>query len=109
MTLAAEKAALREAAAARRDAAAAEAGPGAAGILSEVLAGYRGVPISGYHPIRSEIDPLPALAEAAAHGPVGMPVIIGKARPLEFRLWTPGCAMQEGQFGAMIPARGQRQ
>ena len=30
---------------------------GTAGLLSSVLAGYRGVPISGYMPIGSEINP----------------------------------------------------
>ncbi len=74
--------------------------------LSEVLAGYRGVPLAGYAPMRTEIDPLPALAEAAAHGVVGMPVIQAAATPLEFREWTPECAMVEGTFGAPIPETG---
>lgn len=104
MSLATDKAALRKAAAAARAEAAARARPGAAGILSDVLAGHRGVPLSGYHPIRSEIDPLPAMAEAAAWGPVGLPVIAGKDRPLTFRAWTPDCAMQDGPYGAQIPA-----
>lgn len=84
-----------------------EAGTAAqSGYLSEVLAGFRGVPIAGYAPMRTEIDPLPALAEAAAHGPVGMPVIQAAATPLEFRAWTPGCAMVRGAFGADIPEAG---
>jgi 5-formyltetrahydrofolate cyclo-ligase len=78
-----------------------------AAYLSEVLAGYRGVPVAGYAPMRTEIDPLPALAEAAAHGPVGMPVIKAKATPLDFREWSPDCAMIEGTFGAYIPASGE--
>lgn len=56
--------------------------------------------------MRTEIDPLPAMAEAAAHGPVGMPVIKAKATPLDFREWSPDCEMEEGTFGALIPARG---
>jgi len=75
--------------------------------LSEVLAGYRGVTLAGYAPMRTEIDPLPALAEAAAHGPVGMPVIKAAATPLDFREWTPECAMIEGTFGAYIPESGE--
>ena len=75
--------------------------------LSEVLAGYRGVPLAGYAPMRTEIDPLPALAEAAAHGLVGMPVIKSAATPLDFREWTPECAMIEGTFGAYIPQSGE--
>ncbi|SEN32196.1 5-formyltetrahydrofolate cyclo-ligase [Roseovarius tolerans] len=97
------KAAARKAAFARR-AAAHRADPGAgAGLLSGVLAGYRGVPLAAYMPIRSEIDPLPAMAEAAAHGPVAVPVIAGAGLPLDFSLWEPGCALREGPFGAMVP------
>ena len=69
--IAEEKAAARKAAFARRAAAHAADTGNAAAHLSALLAGHRGVPISGYLPIRSEIDPRPAMAEASAHGPVG--------------------------------------
>lgn len=98
------KAAERKAAFARRKAAFDGQMPGAAGRLSEVLAGYRGVPLAGYMPIRTEIDPLPAMAEAAAYGDVGVPVIMAKAAPLRFSRWEPGCDMTDGPFGAQIPA-----
>lgn len=97
------KAAARRAGFARRKAAQACAGPGAAGRLSEVLAGYRGVPLSGYMAIRTEIDPVPAMEEAAAHGPVCVPVIRAAGHPLVFSRWEPGMAMKKGPFGAMIP------
>ena len=71
MTLDEQKAAARKAAFARRKEAHSGNAGSAAGMLSSVLAGYRGVPCAGYMPIRTEIDPLPAMAEAAAHGPVG--------------------------------------
>ena len=100
------KTAARKAAFLRRNAAFKAANAAQSGYLSEVLAGYRGVPLAGYAPMRTEIDPLPALAEAAAHGPVGMPVIKTKATPLDFREWTPDCEMEEGTFGAFIPADG---
>jgi 5-formyltetrahydrofolate cyclo-ligase len=96
----------RKAAFARRKVAFASANPVQSAYLSEILAGYRGVPIAGYAPMRTEINPLPALAEAAAHGPVGMPVIKAQATPLDFREWTPECAMIEGTFGAFVPATG---
>jgi len=105
VSLEARKAAARKAAFARRKAAHAAAGPGAAAHLSEVLAGYRGVPLSGYMPIRTEIDPLPAMAEAAAHGQVGVPVIQGAGMALKFARWEPGCAMIAGPFGATVPER----
>lgn len=77
---------------------------GAAGHLSALLAGYRGVPLSGYMPIRTEIDPLAAMAEASAYGPVGVPVITGAGQPLLFSRWEPDADMIAGQFGAQIPA-----
>ncbi|TDK41074.1 5-formyltetrahydrofolate cyclo-ligase [Antarcticimicrobium luteum] len=102
--LAARKAAARKAAFARRRAAHAAAGPGPAGHLSAVLAGFRAVPLAGYLPIRTEIDPRPAMAEAAAHGVVGVPVIEAAGQPLRFSHWTPDCALVDGPFGAQIPA-----
>ena len=103
--LAARKAEARKLAFARRKAAHAQAGPGSAGLLSSVLAGYRGVPLAGYMPIRTEISPLAAMEEAAAHGPVGVPVITGEGQPLKFSRWSPDGTMREGPFGAQIPEK----
>lgn len=100
-----EKAAARQAAFERRKLAH-QPGAATAGYLSEVLAGYRGVPLAGYMAMRTEIDPTAAMAEAAAHGPVGVPVIIGAGQPLQFRLWEPDCEMIAGEFGAQVPASG---
>ena len=97
------KAAARKAAFGRRKSAYETGHPAPAAHLSEVLAGYRGVPLSGYLPIRTEIDPRPAMEEAAAHGPVAVPVIMSAGLPLNFSRWEPGCALKEGPFGAMIP------
>jgi len=77
----------------------------AAGHLAQVLAGYAGKPLSGYMPMRTEIDPLPAMA--AHDGPVGVPVIIAKATPLQFREWTPTAPMIDGPFGARVPEGGE--
>ncbi|WP_425037857.1 5-formyltetrahydrofolate cyclo-ligase [Primorskyibacter sp. S187A] len=105
MSLDALKADARKAAFARRKAAhGADPGTGA-GHLSALLAGHRGVPLAGYMPIRTEIDPLPAMEEAAAHGPVAVPVIEAAGRPLQFARWEPGMEMVKGMFGAAIPAR----
>lgn len=104
MTLEARKAATRKAAFAARKKAFADRAPGQAGRLSEILAGHRGVPIAGYMAIRTEIDPLAAMAEAAAYGPVGVPVIEAEGQPLRFALWEPDCQMVDGAFGARIPA-----
>ncbi|MDC1399621.1 5-formyltetrahydrofolate cyclo-ligase [Yoonia sp.] len=100
-----DKSAARQAAFARRKQAH-QLGAAAAGYLSEVLAGYRGVPMAGYMAMRTEIDPTAAMEEAAAHGPVGVPVIMGAGQPLQFRLWEPDCDLISGEFGAQIPASG---
>lgn len=99
----AAKAAARKAAFARRKPLFEAATAAQSGYLSEVLAGYRGVPVSGFMPIRTEIDPMPAMAEATAHGPVGVPVIMWPEHPLSFSRWTPDTAMVTGTFGAKIP------
>lgn len=104
MTLAQAKAEARTAAYARRKPLFEAAAKAQAGYLSEVLAGYRGVPLSGFMPIRTEIDPRPAMDEASAHGRVGVPVIEAAAQPLKFAQWTPDAAMVPGQFGAKVPA-----
>ncbi|GAB5437746.1 5-formyltetrahydrofolate cyclo-ligase [Falsiruegeria mediterranea] len=101
--LAAIKAEARKAGFARRKAAFDARLPGAAGRLSEVLAGHRGVALSGYMPIRTEIDPLAAMAEASAYGPVGVPVIQGEGQALKFSRWTPEGALRDGPFGAKVP------
>ena len=104
-TLIEQKDAARKAAFARRKTAHGM-GQGTAAHLSAVLAGYRGVPLAGYMAMRTEIDPTAAMEEASAHGPVGVPVIIGAGQPLVFRTWSPDAAMIAGEFGASIPQDG---
>ncbi len=112
MTLAADttdaKRLLREdAEAARR--AAASAGDGSAGArLAENLWAAAVVPrraaVSGYWPIGDEIDVMPALLALAADGhKVALPVIVGRGRPLEFRVWREGDATRRGAFGIREP------
>lgn len=82
-----------------------EAGQGrAAAILAEFLTPHRGKVLAGYMPMRTEIDPLPAMAAHSA--PVGVPVIIGPGQPLRFRHWTPDARMVIGDFKALIPEAG---
>ncbi|MBD3662668.1 5-formyltetrahydrofolate cyclo-ligase [Sulfitobacter sp. TSTF-M16] len=107
MSLSEIKTAARKAAFARRKPLFDTANEAQAGYLSEVLAGYRGVPLSGFMPIRTEIDPTPAMAEASAYGPVGVPVIIAEGQPLNFAAWTPDTEMVSGAFGAAVPVDPQ--
>mgnify|MGYP001190397056 CR=1 FL=1 len=107
--LAAVKAEARRAAAARRKAV--HDGPGREDRNAAAMAHLRGflapfgpVALSGYLPIRSEIDPRPAMAAHA--GPVGVPLIEGPGRPLDFRRWTPAAVLVPGPFGALVPESG---
>lgn len=102
--LALVKAEARKAAFAARKEAFARGQGQSAEILADVLAAHRGKALAGYMPMRTEIDPLPAMA--AHQGPVGVPVILGPGQALKFREWTPGCAMEEGAFRAFIPVEG---
>jgi len=105
VNISAQKAAARTAACARRKPLFDQANAAQAGYLSEVLAGYRGATVSGYMPIRTEIDPRAAMAEACAHGTVAVPVIEGQGLPLSFARWTPDAAMVAGPYGASVPLR----
>ncbi len=63
--------------------------------------------ISGYRPIRTEIDPTPLME--ALHGAghrLCVPVIQGRGLALKFREWRPDAEMVEGEFGALVPAAG---
>ncbi len=60
--------------------------------------------ISGYMPIRTEINPLPVMRALVEEGyRVCLPVVVGAGLPLVFRAWMPGCKMVEGAFGALVP------
>ncbi len=111
MTLAEQKAQARAEALARRDAAQARGHPAPAallaGTLARILAARGGGPVAGYLAMRSEIDPLPALREAASGEVLGLPVMAdGRGHPLRFRAWTPGAALVPGGFGTRVPAEG---
>ena len=101
------KEAARKAGFARRKAAHVAAhGEMAQARLLEYLEPHAGQTLSGYMPIRTEIDPLGVMAKMAASGFVTVPVIEGAGRPLTFRQWTPSCEMVAGPFGARVPASG---
>ncbi len=80
----------------------------AAGHALARIAGLRGTRcVAGYLPIRSELDPRPAML--ALHGfgfELCVPVIEGRGLPLRFRAWRPGAALTAGPFGVAIPAEG---
>jgi 5-formyltetrahydrofolate cyclo-ligase len=65
-----------------------------------------GAVVSGYWPIRSEIDPRPLMRRLARLGArLALPVTPprGSDGPLTFRLWTPDLALTVGGFGVHEP------
>ncbi len=112
MNIAAKKQAARTAAmAVRKRAHEANTGAGEAA-AQHVLAWLETQPklhtISGYMPIHSELDILPAMQALHEKGyALCVPVIIGKAMPLKFSAWTPNTKMVKGAFGAMMPENNQ--
>jgi 5-formyltetrahydrofolate cyclo-ligase len=102
------KAELRAAALARRDALSEEQRIGAAeavaarGLPFEVLAG---MVISGYSPIRSEIDPVPLMQRLAAQGArLALPAVTARGQALIFRAWSVGARMVLGGLGILEPS-----
>ena len=104
MVFRSEKAIARKAAIIRRDAAHSNKTGETSVILSSFLKDNRGASVAGYMPILSEINPIPAMEEAAAHGCVGLPVIEETGQPLKFSKWSPGISMKDGLFGIQVPA-----
>lgn len=78
----------------------------AAARLQEYLEPHAGQTISGYMPIRTEIDPVGVMTVMGQSGFVTVPVIEAAGQPLKFRVWTPACEMVPGPFGAKVPAAG---
>jgi 5-formyltetrahydrofolate cyclo-ligase len=65
----------------------------------------RGAIVSGYWPIRNEIDPMPLLRHLAIRGAqLALPVITGRDQPLIFRAWSAEVQLLRGQLGIMEPS-----
>ena len=101
------KAALRRDALARRDTL-----PATAWVTAAEAVAARALPIevkpdlvvSGYSPMRSEIDPLPLMrrfAEAGAR--LALPTITGRGLPLIMRAWSIGEPLERGIWGIREP------
>lgn len=60
-----------------------------------------------YWPFRGEPDLRGWMRDLCANGcRVALPVVIAKARPLQYREWKPGAAMERGVLNIPIPADG---
>jgi 5-formyltetrahydrofolate cyclo-ligase len=103
----AAKAELRRAALERRDQLDPEARAAAARMVGSQALPVdlpRGAVVSGFSPIRSEINPMPLLRRLAEAGAeLALPTIVARGKPLSFRAWTFGQELQRGQWGIREP------
>ena len=101
------KASLRAAALAKRDALpAAERQAAAEAIAARGLpvGVTRGAIVSGFMPMKTEINPLPLLRKLADAGAqLALPAIAGRGKPLIMRAWTFGGMLKSGQWGIREP------
>jgi 5-formyltetrahydrofolate cyclo-ligase len=105
-----QKADLRAAALAARDALSDECRVAAAQAIAQ-----RGLPIetkpglvvAGYSPIRGEIDPAPLMRRLAAEGArLALPVITARGQGLRFRAWSSDARLVRGALGILEPSPG---
>jgi 5-formyltetrahydrofolate cyclo-ligase len=64
-----------------------------------------GIIVSGYSPIRNEIDPVPLmrqLAERGAH--LALPAVMARGKSLAFRAWSPSDRLMLGPLGILEPS-----
>jgi 5-formyltetrahydrofolate cyclo-ligase len=65
----------------------------------------RNLVISGYSPIRSEIDPMPLMLKLAAQGArLALPVVNARGKSLTFRAWSPTDRLMMGPLGIPEPS-----
>jgi 5-formyltetrahydrofolate cyclo-ligase len=64
-----------------------------------------GAIVSGFMPLKSEINPLPLMQKLAGQGAqLALPAIAGRGKPLILRAWQPGAPLDRGQWGIREPA-----
>jgi 5-formyltetrahydrofolate cyclo-ligase len=64
-----------------------------------------GMVVSGYSPIRNEIDPAPLMVKLAAQGArLALPVVNARGKSLTFRAWSPSDRLMLGPLGIPEPS-----
>jgi 5-formyltetrahydrofolate cyclo-ligase len=102
------KAELRAAALSRRDALSDKQRNAAAQALAKrglPVAVTSGIVVSGYSPIRSELDPTPLMRKLAEQGArLALPCINARGQSLTFRAWSPTDRLMLGSLGILEPS-----
>ena len=74
----------------------------ARGLPFEIAAGTI---VSGYSPIRSELDPAPLMRKLAEQGArLALPAVMARGKSLIFRAWSPGDRLTLGPLGILEPS-----
>jgi 5-formyltetrahydrofolate cyclo-ligase len=101
------KAELRQLALSRRDSIPAVARAAAAEALAEQPFPIKivpGVVVSGYSPVKSELNPLPLMRRCAVQGArLALPVVAGRGQPLIMRAFAIGDLLGSGVWGIREP------
>ncbi|CCD91697.1 putative antifreeze protein, type I : 5-formyltetrahydrofolate cyclo-ligase [Bradyrhizobium sp. ORS 375] len=64
-----------------------------------------GMVVSGYAPIRNELDPMPLMRELAGQGArLALPVVLARGHSLSFRAYVPGDRLTLGALGIPEPS-----
>lgn len=64
-----------------------------------------GMVVSGYAPIRNELDPMPLMRELAGQGArLALPVVLARGHSLSFRAYAPGDRLTLGALGIPEPS-----
>ena len=102
------KAELRAIALAKRDALSDEHRAAAAETIAKRKLPFDIVPgmiVSGYSPIRSEIDPAPLMRKLAEQGvKLALPAVMARGKSLAFRAWSPDDRLMMGPLGILEPS-----
>lgn len=108
ITTSRSKAELRTAALAERDALSDEQRAAAAQALALSGLPFEITPgsiVSGYSPIRSEIDPVPLMRALATQGArLALPAVMARGKSLAFRAWSPNDRLMLGPLGILEPS-----
>jgi 5-formyltetrahydrofolate cyclo-ligase len=64
-----------------------------------------GTIVSGYSPIRSELDPVPLMRQFAERGAqLALPAVMARGKSLAFRAWSPSDRLMMGPLGILEPS-----
>lgn len=75
------------------------------GPLKDMIPHLDQTTVGFYWPVKGEVDLRPVMTDLANAGTKALlPLVVGRAMPLDFRHWAPGDPMQPGTYGIPVPS-----